>query len=113
MHGPMDVAEKPKMIIGESIEMHILITKFGPLPHASTHCLSKVDIDEASASGVKAIDFSTDGINGKIIIILCSETSRDGVEYGIVDLAKVLNHKNTFPEHWINEDGALNNSFIK
>jgi 6-phosphofructokinase 1 len=112
-NGAMDVAGKLKMIIEESLEVRVLVAKLGSLPSASTHCLSKVDIDEAYASGIKAVDFSMDGISGKMVIILRSETSRYGVEYGTVDLANVLNHKKTFPEHWINEDGTLNNSFIK
>jgi 6-phosphofructokinase 1 len=48
-----------------------------------------------------------------MMTILRSETSRYGVEYGVVDLANVLNHKKTFPGHWFNEDGTLNNNFIK
>ncbi|MDR0418026.1 MAG: diphosphate--fructose-6-phosphate 1-phosphotransferase [Puniceicoccales bacterium] len=112
-HKSMEAAEKLKMIIEESLEVRVLVTKLGSLQYASTHCLSKVDVDEAYESGVKAVDFIMDGINGKMMTILRSETNRYGVEYGIVDLENVLNHKKTFPEHWVNEDGTLNNNFIK
>jgi 6-phosphofructokinase 1 len=106
-------AEKLREILEESLEVNVLTTKLGALQYGAAHFLSKTDVDEAYACGVKAVSFALDGLTGKMVTILRSEGSRYGVEYGIADLANICGHEKSIPNYWFDEGGGLNASFSK
>ncbi|MDR2371617.1 MAG: diphosphate--fructose-6-phosphate 1-phosphotransferase [Puniceicoccales bacterium] len=106
-------AEKLKEILEESLEVRVLTTKLGALQYSAAHFLSKTDVDEAYACGVKAVGFALDGLAGKMVTILRSEGNRYGVEYGMADLANICGHEKSIPNHWFDEGGKLNANFSK
>ncbi|MDR1590862.1 MAG: diphosphate--fructose-6-phosphate 1-phosphotransferase [Puniceicoccales bacterium] len=109
----MGTAEKLREVLEESLEIRVLATKLGVLQYSAAHFLSKTDMDEAYACGVKAVDFALDGLTGKMVTILRSEGNRYGVEYGVADLVNICGYEKALPKHWLNEDGRLNNNFSK
>jgi 6-phosphofructokinase 1 len=109
----MGTAEKLKEILEESLEVRVLTTKLGALHYGAAHFLSKTDVDEAHACGVKAVSFALEGLTGKMVTILRSGESRYGVEYGVADLANICGHEKSIPNHWFDEGGKLNTNFSK
>ncbi|MDR2807212.1 MAG: diphosphate--fructose-6-phosphate 1-phosphotransferase [Puniceicoccales bacterium] len=107
------VAMKLKEILEESLEVQVSTTKFELLQYVATHFLSKTDVDEAYVCGTKAIRFALDGLTGKMMTILRSESNQYGVEFGVADLANICGHEKLIPEHWFNENRELNANFSK
>ncbi|MDE6576335.1 MAG: diphosphate--fructose-6-phosphate 1-phosphotransferase [Opitutales bacterium] len=104
---------KLRILLEESLEVHVTVTQLGALQWAAAHNLSQTDIDEAYMCGKKAVDFALDGVTGKMVTLLRAEGSRYSVEYGVADLSNVVSHQKALPEHWFGEDGTLNHNFIK
>lgn len=107
------VAAKLKGILEDALEVRVCVTQLGALQYAAAHFLSKADMDEAYACGMKAVSFALDGLSGKMVTILRVEGARYGVEYGVADLANICDHEKAIPEHWFGDNGKLNANFSK
>ena len=68
----------------------------------ASHLASKQDIDDAYMCGVKAIEYATKGISGKMVTI---ERINNDFTFGMVDLIKVAAKVKEMPKTFINESG--------
>jgi 6-phosphofructokinase 1 len=107
------VAAKLRGILEGALEVRVCVTQLGALPYAAAHFLSKADMDEAYACGMKAVSFALDGLSGKMVTILRTEGTRYGVEYGVADLAHICGQGKAIPGHWFVDNGKLNANFSK
>lgn len=101
------VGEHLHRLVEEHFEgIKVLSCKMGINQRAAGHCASKVDIDEAFHAGQTAVLAALKGETNKMVMLMPSEKDRHVCEMSTTGLSEIIGKTKTFPENWINEDGA-------
>ena len=87
---------------------------YGTDQRAAIQCASAVDLDEAYALGMKAVEIAAADGSGYMSTILRNPGSVYSVRYDKVPLAEVANSERTFPEAWLTKErNDVTDDFIR
>ena len=83
------------------------------LQRCAAHIASKVDVDEAFASGGVAVKAALEGKNGMMATLQRVEADSYVCQIGLADVHKISNAERCVPREWITEDGSnVTDAFI-
>lgn len=93
------------LIIEEDITSRVKVLELGTAQRSSMHCVSKVDIEEAFLSGLKALEYSTKGNTGMMVGLKRIENNPYTIETFLVEASKIANNIKYIPKDWITPEG--------
>jgi 6-phosphofructokinase 1 len=94
-------------------KLRVRADTFGYLQRSFAGCVSKVDAEEARASGRHAVLAAADGLAGASLTIRRISDSPYQVEYVPVPLAEVAGKTRTMPPSWIENGCDVTSEFIE
>ncbi|MDR0351376.1 MAG: 6-phosphofructokinase [Puniceicoccales bacterium] len=106
-------ADAIKNAIIEELDVHATIVKLETLLRGFSVLTSAIDLKEAIEAGSKAVEFSLNGANKKMLTLLRADASKYSVEYGLADLSNIVGRDKPIPPNWLSENHEPTTSFIK
>ena len=75
------------------------------LQRCASHMASKTDLEESFAQGEKAIDLSSEGKTGCMVVLNRISNNPYQVEYGYAQIKDIANEAKSVPVEWISKEG--------
>lgn len=96
-----------------SIDKRVKFTELGVPQRCATHCVSKVDIDEAEMVGVEAVKYSMEGNTGCMVGLKRLDTKEYNCITVLVELKNVCNMVRSVPSDWLDaENNNINENML-
>ena len=100
--------------IAEKLGCKSRAIEFSILQRCASHITSKVDLDEAFATGREAVKRANNGESAKMVYIKRLSTYPYMYDVDTEDISKIANEVKSVPRKWINEDGDyVTDDFIR
>ena len=94
-----------EFLVKENIDVKVRSVEVNVLQRCASHMASKTDLEESFAHGKKAVDLSTEGKTGCMVVLNRISNSPYQVEYGYAQIKDIANEAKSVPVEWISKEG--------
>lgn len=99
--------------VGNRINVKVRAIEFSLLQRSAAHLASKVDVEEAFKSGIKAVRAAVSGTTDKMVGFKRVSNNPYKIKYVMLPLKAAANHEQTVPLEWILPNGeGLTQEFL-
>lgn len=100
-------------MINTELGVKVRAIEFSLLQRCAAHLASRVDVEEAFASGAAAVKYAIEGETDKMVILKREKGDKYICEPSIIDVEVAANTEKTIPKEWILEGGkGLTKEFV-
>lgn len=94
-----------EFLVKENIDVKVRSVEVNVLQRCASHMASKTDLEESFAQGGKAVDLSSEGKTGCMVVLNRISNSPYQVEYGYAQIKDIANEAKSVPVEWISKEG--------
>ncbi|WP_022774428.1 6-phosphofructokinase [Butyrivibrio sp. AE2015] len=94
-----------EFLVKENIDVKVRSVEVNVLQRCAAHMASKTDLEESFAQGKKAVDLSSEGKTGCMVVLNRISNNPYQVEYGYAQIKDIANEAKSVPVEWINAEG--------
>lgn len=92
-------------LVKDNINVKVRSVEINVLQRCAAHLASATDINEAFASGSRAVAFAEEGVTASMVTMLRTDNAPYHIEYSHARIKDIANEAKCVPRCWINEAG--------
>lgn len=92
-------------LVKDNINVKVRSVEINVLQRCAAHLASATDLNEAFASGEKAVALAEEGVTASMVTMLRTGNAPYRVEYSHAKIKDIANEAKRIPRNWIHEDG--------
>lgn len=92
-------------LVKDNINVKVRSVEVNVLQRCAAHLASMTDLDEAAASGRKAVTLSEEGVTASMVTMQRTSNVPYAIDYGYAEIKNIANEAKSVPREWINDRG--------